>query len=212
MGALIIKHMNNLSDRETIEQIRENMYMQYFLGYSSYTSEAPFSPSLFVEIRERLNFEFLAEINELIVVNFIREQSTKNEEENQIPPNGSGGGIQNENNFESGDKNTINENDGGQKAATDSIEIKAIENKGRLLMDATVAPQNIAFPTDLNILNDVRKKSEQLIDLLYHASLHGKPKPRTYRKNARRDYLNTVKKKISHGRQYAKQMDNSYDI
>jgi transposase, IS5 family len=35
IGAVIIKHMLNLSDRETISQIQENMFMQYFLGYSS---------------------------------------------------------------------------------------------------------------------------------------------------------------------------------
>ena len=33
VGDLIIKHMLRLSDEETIEQIRENPYLQYFLGY-----------------------------------------------------------------------------------------------------------------------------------------------------------------------------------
>ena len=32
LGSLIIKHICNLSARETIEQIQENMYMQYFIG------------------------------------------------------------------------------------------------------------------------------------------------------------------------------------
>ena len=32
IGSLIIKHMCDLSDRETVQQIQENMYMQYFLG------------------------------------------------------------------------------------------------------------------------------------------------------------------------------------
>ncbi|MHB1920770.1 MAG: transposase [Chitinophagaceae bacterium] len=32
IGALMIKHKLTLSDRETIEMIRENMYMQYFVG------------------------------------------------------------------------------------------------------------------------------------------------------------------------------------
>ena len=32
IGALIIKHTLGLDDRETIETIRENMYIQYFLG------------------------------------------------------------------------------------------------------------------------------------------------------------------------------------
>jgi IS5 family transposase len=39
--------MLKLSDEETIEQIRENMFMQYFLGYGSFTNDAPFDPSLF---------------------------------------------------------------------------------------------------------------------------------------------------------------------
>jgi IS5 family transposase len=57
LGAVIIKHMLNLSDRETILQIQENMFMQYFLGYSTFTNDAPFSPSLFVAIRERLSLD-----------------------------------------------------------------------------------------------------------------------------------------------------------
>ena len=56
IGSLIIKHICNLDDRETVEQISENMYMQYFLGYSSFTPETPFDASLFVEFRKRLGF------------------------------------------------------------------------------------------------------------------------------------------------------------
>lgn len=36
----------------------------------------------------------------------------------------------------------------------------AKKDKGKLLMDATVAPQNITFPTDLKLLNAACKKSE----------------------------------------------------
>ena len=39
IGAMIIKHKLKLDDRETIEAIRENMYMQYFLGLSEYKYE-----------------------------------------------------------------------------------------------------------------------------------------------------------------------------
>ena len=66
LGSIIIKHFGNFSDRETILQIQENMYMQYFLGYTSFTTEAPFSASLFVEIRKRLNSDLLGKINEII--------------------------------------------------------------------------------------------------------------------------------------------------
>ena len=40
-------------------------------------------------------------------------------------------------------------------------------HKGQLLMDANVAPQKNAYPTDLNLLNDARMMSEKLIDELY---------------------------------------------
>lgn len=35
IGAMIIKHLKNLSDEATIEEIKENPYLQYFLGYVS---------------------------------------------------------------------------------------------------------------------------------------------------------------------------------
>ena len=45
LGALIIKEKLGISDRETVEQIRENPYLQYFIGQSSYSNELPFDPS-----------------------------------------------------------------------------------------------------------------------------------------------------------------------
>src|SRR5664279_6460029 len=66
LGSLIIKHLCDLDDRETVDQISENIYMQYFLGYSSFTSEAPFDASLFVEFRKRLGMDTLNAINEKI--------------------------------------------------------------------------------------------------------------------------------------------------
>jgi len=55
-----------------------------------------------------------------------------------------------------------------------------VTHKGRVIMDATACPQDIAYPTDLNLLNDAREKLEELIDKLYDPVLHHK-KPRTYR-------------------------------
>ena len=45
LGALIIKEKLGISDRETVEQIRENPYLQYFICQSSYSNELPFDPS-----------------------------------------------------------------------------------------------------------------------------------------------------------------------
>jgi hypothetical protein len=67
LGSLIIKHLCNLDDRETVDQVSENIYMQYFLGYSSFTSDKPFDASLFVEIRKRLGMDAINAINEKIV-------------------------------------------------------------------------------------------------------------------------------------------------
>ena len=54
IGAVIIKHKLCLSDEETVQQIQENPYLQYFVGLPGYQMQAPFVPSLFVEIRKRM--------------------------------------------------------------------------------------------------------------------------------------------------------------
>jgi hypothetical protein len=70
-----------------------------------------------------------------------------------------------------------------------------IENKGTVIMDATCCPQDIAYPTDLTLLSDVREKAEELIDFLCDRNKHGEVKPRTCRKEARKEYLHTAQKK-----------------
>ena len=55
MGAVIINHKLCLSDEETVMQIQENPYLQYFVGFQDYQTEVPFSPTLFVEIRKRMD-------------------------------------------------------------------------------------------------------------------------------------------------------------
>jgi len=166
IGAMIIKHMCNLSDRETVEQIQENMYMQYFIGYQSFSDEIPFDPSLFVIFRKRLGIEQINEINEKIL-----GLHTVNEDNQQSP--------------------TIEDPHTHQ---TKSSQGNCVTHKGKLITDATACPQDIAYPTDLNLLNDAREKSEQIIDKLYDNTKQ-KEKPRTYRVIARKAYLKTAQKK-----------------
>ena len=59
LGSLIIKEKLGLSDEETVEQIRENPYLQYFLGYEAYRDEQPFDPSMMVHFRKRLGGEIV---------------------------------------------------------------------------------------------------------------------------------------------------------
>ena len=198
LGSIFIKHLGDLSDRETIAQIQENMFMQYFLGYSSFTNEAPFSPTLFVEIRERLSMELLSKINDVIAVLSIEKEVAKIEQDQQLIQKNTrtpapGEPVENEN--DKVDKNTVPTNlaTNDESSTANTPTVKA--NKGKLLMDATVAPQNITFPTDLKLLNAARIKSEELIDALFQPSLHGAVKVRTYRQTARKKFLNTAKKK-----------------
>jgi IS5 family transposase len=65
-GALFIKQRLGLSDEETIEQSRENAYMQFFRGFAGYSSKPPFDPSMMVHFRKRFSKEELRSVNELI--------------------------------------------------------------------------------------------------------------------------------------------------
>lgn len=176
IGAMIIKHIEGLTDRSTILHIQENMFMQYFLGYSSFTNEAPFTAPLFVAIRKRMDLELTSKISDIIALHCIVGQVPQDPaDDDPAPP--------------------------PDTTSADTPEVQTpgpapdIAPKGKLIMDATVAPQHITFPTDLKLLSAARKKSEQLIDLLYRPELHGKVKPRTYRKVAQKAFLNTAKKK-----------------
>ena len=149
LGTLIIQQTLNCSDRELVNQVSENPYLQFFIGLKEFQERAPFSASVLVDFRKRFSAKFLAEINELII-----ESENKKEDDNNDsdPP-----------------------------------------NSGTLIIDATCTPADIAFPQDLSLLNKSRENLEKIIDNL-HNSTDGK-KPRTYRKKARKDFLNTSKAK-----------------
>jgi hypothetical protein len=40
-------------------------------------------------------------------------------------------------------------------------------NRGKLILDATCAPADITYPTDLGLLNLARVHTEKIIDILY---------------------------------------------
>ncbi|GIX42983.1 MAG: transposase [Leptospiraceae bacterium] len=181
LGALLIKQKLGLSDEETVEQIRENPYLQYFIGLSEYQYEAPFDASMLVYFRKRINSDMLEEINEIIIKNALSNKK-KEEESKEDKDN---------------DNNTSNsiKSEGGE-----DLKVKGgkQENKGILMLDASVIPADISYPTDLDLLNESREKLERVIDKLYE-NIEGKlKKPRTYRERARKEYLSAVlNKKIS---------------
>ena len=67
LGALIIKEKLQISDREVVEQIRENPYLQYFVGMEGYKDEDPFDASMMVHFRKRLDGELIQKTNEILI-------------------------------------------------------------------------------------------------------------------------------------------------
>lgn len=203
LGAMIIKHMNDFSDRETVLQIQENVYMQYFIGYSSFSNQPPFDSSLFVGFRNRLGLNEINKINEMIVKIYqqmIDEISNNGNIENDTVNHADTPdliSVDVSTPIEDDEIESTTASDEGEKENV--IPDKKVELRGSLIMDATVSPQEIAYPTDLDLLNDSREYSEKLIDGLMDyikecTALKIK-KPRTYRKQARKQYLKIAQKK-----------------
>jgi len=180
VGTLIIKHILRATDEDTIEFIKENPWLQYFLGYREYRYEQPFASSLFVSIRRRLSIKALEELTEEFMIH-VRKVEEKIATKKKKSDRG---------------KVAARTPDANSEKKPDETDTKP-KNKGHLIVDATVAPSDIKYPTDLDLLNEVREKSEQLIDLLY-VPAKGKIKPRTYRKKARKDYLAATKQRKKH--------------
>lgn len=181
IGAVILKHKLCLSDEETIEQIRENLYFQYFVGLSGFQTKAIFAPSLFVEIRKRMGEEVFRVFEQSIIHSVSAEKAKKPDDDSDD----SGSGF-------TADK----------KEAVDETRDE-VSHKGSLILDATVAEQAIRFPTDLGLLNEAREISEKIIDELF-VHTPGTKKPRTYRETARKDYLAIVKRRRPGKKRYRK--------
>jgi hypothetical protein len=172
LGALIIKEKLGTSDEETVEQIRENPYLQYFLGLSEYNDKAPFEASMMVHFRKRLNLEIVGRINEQIVKP-PKESRQKEIEEKQS-----------------------NKEEKEEKLKEKEQKETEPANQGKLLLDATVAPSDIRYPTDIKLLNEAREQTEIVIDALYKQVKEQLPKkPRTYRLEARTAYLQIAKQR-----------------
>lgn len=149
LGALIIKEKCGFTDEETVENISENNYMQYFIGYKEFSPQRPFVPSLMVEFRKRID---MTEIQRII--------------------------------------DETDEGQGGRPGGS------SVENDGTLMLDATCAPADIRYPTDLGLLNESREALEGIVDTLWGSIRHKPPvKPRTYRVKARKAFLGVEKQR-----------------
>lgn len=172
-GSLYIQRKLSLTDRELMEQISENPYMQYFIGFKEFTTERPFDPSLLVTFRKRFTEEMMNEISEKM---FLVDEELPDDDNDRMPP---GGGA---------DMPPDGEDMDGSGSG----------NKGTLMIDASCTPADIAYPTDLELCDKARKWTETILDHYwkeYGAADENGDKPRTYRKTARRRFLNLNKRR-----------------
>jgi IS5 family transposase len=190
IGAVIIKHKLCLSDEETVLQIQENPYLQYFCGLPDFTKEPPFAPSLFVEIRKRMDQGMFESFHEAIL-DAVQTERVKSQAAKHSPAKASTTGSDQD------EEPPIGGTPEAAQAADTPAE--AGPRQGKLILDATVAEQAIRYPTDLSLLNEAREFSERIIDHLYPRT-GWKRKPRTYRQKARQAFLAVAKQRRPGGK------------
>lgn len=267
LGALIVKERLGTSDRETVAQIQENPYLQFFLGFREFKTTRPFDPSLFVQFRKRLGLEFIMQVNDRIGALVGVPQPADSTTTGSPPQPSSESGddashtasrpIADQSSptasaetpgaatpvpedtgvcdapspcFESSASDAPEPDGPSTMGSTETVDAVApgpedtgvgdapspcsgspvsdapkpdgsstagsessSGNRGKLIVDATCAPADIAFPTDLNLLNKAREQAEQIIDTLYDPIRGTIAKPRTYRRKARKAYLAAAK-------------------
>ena len=66
MGSLIIQQHMGFTDRDLVDQLRQNPYYQYFIGLEAFQHDAPFARTLLVTWRKRLTLEFIIKANDLL--------------------------------------------------------------------------------------------------------------------------------------------------
>lgn len=134
-GAIIIKHKLKLNDREVVETIRENMYLQYFLGLSSYTAESLFDQSLFTAFRYRLCQDKFDQMSQQIIAIALGVEEQNKEKVKS---------------GHSDDSDKTNESTSAESPAGRAEKNNKL--KGKLKLKATVSDQMIKYPTDLDLL------------------------------------------------------------
>ena len=134
---------------------------------------------MMVHFRKRFAADVLAQVNNAVAQK-VREKQNPFKGPDEPPPSG------------------IDSHNGDSAS-------EAPANNGKLLVDATCAPADITYPTDIKLLNKAREKSEKIIDILDKVRGRGHKKPRTYRQRAsrqraRKQFLSVAKAKRVSGK------------
>ncbi|EHQ90847.1 LOW QUALITY PROTEIN: transposase family protein [Desulfosporosinus youngiae DSM 17734] len=191
LGTLIIQARCGYTDRETVQQITENPYLQWFIGLKEFQLTRPLTPVALVKFRKRFKKDRMAKINERIALaeraaKTSRKGSREERDDDQQGPN-----------LPDADKEE-------KKTPADSDSEESKPNQGTLILDATCTPADIKYPTDLGLLNESREKLDEIIDTLHKAKGKATKRPRTYREKARKAYLSVSKQRSPRKKQLRK--------
>ena len=213
-GSLYLKEKLGVDDREGVEQLKENPYLQWFVGLYEFKPDRLFDPSLMVYFRKRFTQEILAEINNEIALHLkameeeaaAKRKAEKRKKKKRKPPEtGTAeddgcsqvcmtftGDMEAETEWNNENPERVPDPEEDEHAGNKEIseeereaadkELREKEHKGKVILDATCAPADIKYPTDLGLLNEAREKTEVVIDTLYEDNNWDEAKPRTNRR------------------------------
>jgi len=135
VGLLIIKHLYQISDRDVVDLLKRDVYVQYLCDISFRRAQTFINPSSLSKFRGQISTEGIKIIEEEIcrVINKVK------------PPKGR-----------------------------------------RLVTDTTIVPANIAYPTDVSLLEKVRRKAVGFLD---RAKELGTKHYRTYKRVAKKIFI-----------------------
>jgi len=144
LGAVIIKHFYVLSDIDTIEMIKENPYLQYFIGYKGFTDHPAFDPSLFVTIRKRMGEELFERMTGSLMKRALTAETKRSEKLKTFNSR--------EEKKVTDDKDPKDTSSGISPSSGEVISESSADKTplyGKLQVDATVADADIKYLTDL---------------------------------------------------------------
>ena len=204
-GAIYVKEQEGLTDERTLEYMVENPYVQYFVGLKGFSREAPFDASMMVHFRKRFPAESIQRINETLYERMAPKMealapqgkpSSQQEGLSSIEQEGLSSMNGDESTAAQGEGTPLCESSSAQEGSASSGDTLADgQNKGTLILDATVAPADIRYPTDLGLLNECRENAEKMIEILWpHTNRQGR-KTAYNRKKARKGYMKVVKQR-----------------
>ena len=179
-GVLVAQSILGLSDRGICRMVSESPYIQWFLGYTSFSTSHTVDPSSLVHFRERLDIATMQEIN---AIAGRHRSAARNYESAAKAASGDAARSAQEHRHEKEladdtPSESMQDDATVQPEATDKSGSQPAGNVGTLILDATCGPTSIRYPQDFSILNEGRMDLEKIINRMCHD--YGFEKPRTY--------------------------------